>query len=178
MPVASSIVGMALGEIGSYVQSGLAAMDAGDQKDAIQAQERQINAQATADSENIKERGRRVAASQEAALAGSGVTLDNQGSGSALLQETKRLTDKDVLATLTTAHNQVELLERQRSRLTKQQQQILVSNLLGITSSTSKNVQSVGNLINSTSASRTAQTINNGNESSKSTVPRYNLLSE
>lgn len=73
-----------------------------------QAKQEQVAAQSEADL--IRKKGRRVAGTQAAALAASGVRLDGQGSGSALLTETKTLAEQDALAAITGGANRATLL--------------------------------------------------------------------
>jgi len=86
---------------------------------AGKADEKLANEQARLESEaaaaeagNIREKGRRLLASQRASLAGAGVKID-EGSGDALQKETTRLTEQDALAVLKEGANRASLLRQQ-----------------------------------------------------------------
>ena len=115
MPVAIAVAALAV-SIGGSIYSGLAQADAADEQAKLQdEQARQEQAAAQSEAEKIRDRGQRTAATQEAALAGSGVKLDGQGSGSALLTETKTLAEQDALAAITGGNNRAKLLNGEAS---------------------------------------------------------------
>lgn len=107
-----------IGIAGLVVAAGSATYSAVQQNKAEGRAENQMNQQAAmekaaaeAEAANIREKGRRIQASQSVTLAASGVKLDGQGSGEALLSETTRLTEKDALAAITGGRNRATLLE-------------------------------------------------------------------
>jgi hypothetical protein len=108
----ASIVASVGGTAYSAVQQDKAASKQADLQDEQAAQEKVA---AEAEAAKIRDKGQRVAASQSAALAASGVKLDGQGSGGALLGETARLTESDALAAITGGNNRAKLLEGEAS---------------------------------------------------------------
>jgi hypothetical protein len=77
---------------------------------ALEEQARQEREAATTEAQNVREKGRRLLASQRASLAASGVKLDEGGTGEALQQETRTLTERDALAVLKGGGNRASLL--------------------------------------------------------------------
>ncbi|KAB0665654.1 hypothetical protein F6V25_07995 [Oryzomonas japonica] len=97
---------------GGAAYSAYSQSEAADEQAKLQEEQAaQEKAAAEAEAAKIREKGQRTAAAQEAALAGSGVKLDANGSGGALLAETDKLTEQDALAALTTGNNRAKLLE-------------------------------------------------------------------
>lgn len=93
-------------------------------EDAKRRQKHQLETQAAMEkeaaadeAENIRERGRRIAATQSATLAASGVKLTPDGTPQTILQETRDLTEKDALATLKYGAQRVSLLEQQSANV-------------------------------------------------------------
>jgi hypothetical protein len=75
----------------------------------------------------IREKGQRVQAAQASALAGSGITLDGQGSGQALIDETGKLAEQDALAVITGGAQRAKLLNMDSASYKKQGSSALVS---------------------------------------------------
>ncbi len=116
------------------VYGGVSAYEA--QRDAKRAAEKQAEIakeQAASEASNIRDRGRRLIASQRAALAASGVKID-EGTGDALQQETKKLTEQDALATLKTGSNQALLYDMEAKVAGNRGKAALVSGALDATS--------------------------------------------
>jgi len=106
------------------------------QLDAKRANEKQADIakkQASAEASNIRERGRRLIASQRSALAASGVKID-EGTGDAIQQETRKLAEQDALATLKTGSNQSLLYELEAKKNARMGNAALVSGALDATS--------------------------------------------
>lgn len=129
--VAATVVAAASASYAGYAAND-AAQEEADLKREQAEQERQA---AATEAEKIRERGRRVAATQEAALAGSGVKLDGQGTGNELLAETGRLTEQDALAAITTGRNRASLLKGEAEIAKVRGQAALISGGLNTASS-------------------------------------------
>ena len=86
---------------------------ANEQEKALKKQAKLEKAAAKTEADNIREKGRRIAATQEASLSAAGVRLDDTGTSQALLTETTNLAEKDALAVLTTGANRAGLLQFQ-----------------------------------------------------------------
>lgn len=176
---AASIVSAIVGGAGDALASGFQAMALGEQKDQIDEQKAQIREQAARDAANTRERGARIASSQYAALSAAGVELDDTGTSKALLAETSRLTEKDVLSIMTTAHNQIKLLNMQKDALTHSQQKILMANSLVLNSAAAKVSSGVGQYLNSTNSSQAANQVTlDANSYYSNKIPKYSLLGD
>lgn len=96
--------------------SAVSQADAADEQAKLQEEQaKQEKEYAQTEADKIRERGKRVAASQEASLAASGIKLDGQGTSSALLDETKTLAEQDALAAIKGGANRAKLLQGEAS---------------------------------------------------------------
>lgn len=107
MAIASTVLAT-----GSAIYSGVQQSKAADKQAELQDQQAAMEkAAGEAEAAKIREKGVRLQATQNVALAGSGVKLDGQGSGGALLSETTRLAESDALAAITGGKNRATLLQ-------------------------------------------------------------------
>jgi hypothetical protein len=106
-----AIAAVAVSAGGAAYSAYSASEAAGEQADLQEKQAAMEKAAAETEANKIRDRGRRTQGAQEAALAASGVKLDGQGSSSALLSETTRLTESDALAVITGGNNRATLLK-------------------------------------------------------------------
>lgn len=128
--VASTVIAAASTAYSAYAQS-----EAADEQAALQEEQaRQEAAAGQSEAEKIRERGRRVAGTQAAALAASGVKLDDQGSGGALLTETKTLAEQDALAAITGGKNRASLLSGEANITRGKGQAALIAGGLNVAS--------------------------------------------
>lgn len=131
-PVSLAVIGTVIAA-GSAGYSAYAQNEAANkQADLQNEQAAQEKAAAVAEAGKIREKGVRIAASQEAALAGSGVKLDGQGSGGALLSETSRLAEQDALAAITGGNNRAKLLSGEADISRSKGQASLISGGLNV----------------------------------------------
>jgi hypothetical protein len=168
--VASTVIAAA-----GAAYSGYAASEAADEQAALQEKQAAMEAAAAqSEADKIREKGRRVAATQEAALAGSGVKLDDQGSGGALLSETKRLTEQDALAAIAGGNNRATLLKDEAGISRSRGNAALVSGALNTASTL---IGGVNAYQKSTQNTKLADKINLSTGSTyTSTKPKYTLL--
>lgn len=112
-------MGAEIAIVGAFLSAAGTAYGAYAQNKAARSEARLAQEQASMEQEaagaeaaNIRERGKRLIGAQRAALAASGVKID-EGSGDALQSETRRLSEQDALAVLKEGHNRSSLLRGQ-----------------------------------------------------------------
>ena len=123
---------------------------------------------------NIRENARRVKAAQRAALAGSGVKLDDEGTGAALLAETDRLAEQDALAVLKEGANRSSLLRGQASISRSRGRQAIAA---GVGDVAAGAVNAYGANRSASSGSRTALQMDSDAQGfARRSQPKYSLL--
>lgn len=112
-------MGVEVAIIGGILSAASAAASAYSQRKAAKEEEKLAREQSRMEQEaaeteasNVRQRGARLLASQRAALAASGVKID-EGTGDTLQKETARLTEQDALAVLKGGANRAALLKGQ-----------------------------------------------------------------
>lgn len=124
-----AILGAAGTAYGAYSQ-----YEAGKDAAKLQNQQAAMEREAAgAEAANVREKGKRLIGAQRAALAASGVKID-EGSGDALQQETARLTEQDALAVLKGGANRAGLLNAQAAISKKNANSALVAGGLDVAS--------------------------------------------
>lgn len=112
----SVAVSVAATAYSSVAQSEAADEAAAQQRKYAELQNQQADQEVAAsqsEAEIIRDKARRTQAAQAAALAASGVKLDGEGTGSALMGETTALAEKDALLALRTGSDKASLLRGQ-----------------------------------------------------------------
>lgn len=173
-----AIVASAVVAAGSAVYSGVAASHAADKQAALQEEQAAMEqAAAEAEAAKIREKGQRVQAAQSATLAASGVKLDGQGSGGALLAETSRLAESDALAVITSGNNRAKLLEGEAEISKDRATSSLISGGLNATSTLLGGYNSYQKSTQNTQAAKSmnSKTLDIGSTYT-STKPKYTLL--
>lgn len=125
------IVGAVLSAAGTAYSAYSQHEAASDQKKLLNQQAAMERETAAAEAGNIREKGKRLIGAQRAALAASGVKID-EGSGDALQQETSRLTEQDALAVLKGGANRSSLLQGEAKAAGKRATSALVSGALDV----------------------------------------------
>lgn len=125
------VVGTALSAVGTAYSAYQGYKAGKAEKKLANQQAANEESAAAAEAGNIREKGRRLLATQRATLAGAGVKIDS-GSGDALQQETVRLTEKDALAVLKEGANRASLLRAQGKQAGKAATASLVSGALDV----------------------------------------------
>lgn len=160
--------------VAATAYSAVAQSEAADEQAALfdkQAQQEREAAQSQA--EIIRDKARRTQSAQAAALAGSGVKLDGSGSGTALMNETGQLAEKDALLVLKGGNDKASLLEGQANIASGQADSYLIGGALGATASL------VGGAAAYSKATQNQTVANNLNSQgwvSRSTPSNYSLL--
>lgn len=173
--VAAAIVS-AVVAVGGTAYSAVASADAADEQAKLQEEQaKQEQAAAQTEAEAIREKGQRVASSQNAALAASGVKLDDTGSSAALLTETKNLAEKDALAAITTGNNRATLLNAQANISRDKGTASLIS---GGLSAGSTLLGSANSFQKSTQGSKLASQINLDTSKLYTSKTKYSLLGD
>lgn len=144
-------------------------------KDAAKLQNQQANMEreaAAAEASNVREKGKRLIGAQRAALAASGVKID-EGSGDALQQETARLTEQDALAVLKGGANRASLLNGQANISKKNASSALVAGGLDVASTAASGAAAY----QKARAPKTDLNLQSGSqEFTRRNQPRYSLL--
>lgn len=113
MPALTSILigaGLAL-SAGGTLYSGIQASNNADKQADLQDKQAAMELEAAqAEAGQIREKARRVKATQRAGLVASGVSLEDGGSPDAILAETTRLSEQDAMAALAGGTNRAALL--------------------------------------------------------------------
>lgn len=138
----AAVVGAAT-SVAAGVYGAVSASEAADEQAALlEKQAQQEREAAAAQAGIIRDKARRTQGAQAAALAGSGVKLDGSGSGSALMDETGQLAEKDALLVLKGGNDKASLLEGQANIASGQADSYLVGGALGAASSIAGGVSS------------------------------------
>lgn len=172
-----ALVAGAVISAGSAVYSGVQQNKAAKKQAALENQQAQMEQDAARrEADNIRDQARRVKSAQRAALAGSGVKLDDQGSGAAILDETDRLAEQDALAVLKEGANRSSLLQGQAS-ITKGRGKAAV--VAGGMNAAASLVGGVKDYKSATSGSKTALQMDSDAQGlAKRSQPKYSLLGE
>jgi len=179
MPALTSILvgaGLAL-SMGSTIYGAVAAKDAADEQAALQDKQAQMELEAAqAEAGQIREKARRLKASQRAGLASAGVALDG-GTPDALLDETTRLSEQDAMAALSGGTNRAALLKDSAS----------ISRSKGNSALISGGLSAAGNFVSGLSSinkagvnnKKTDLELNSGALAlTKTSRPKYSLLGD
>lgn len=173
MPAVSTILA-----VGAVLSVAGTAYNAYAQHEAASDQKKQLNQQAAMEREaaaaeagNIREKGKRLIGAQRAALAASGVKID-EGSGDALQQETARLTEQDALAVLKGGANRSSLLQGEAKAAGKRATSALVAGALDVGSTVASSAAAAKK-----SGTKTNLNLQDGAQDfAKRNQPKYSLL--
>jgi hypothetical protein len=126
------------------------------------------------EADEIREKARRLKASQNAALAASGIKLD-EGTAGTIVQETDRLSEQDALAAIKEGKDRASLIRAQGRIDAGSRTSSGIATALGGASSV---LGSVTSYRKATEGSRTAGLVNiDTDKIYKRTAPKYSLLS-
>jgi len=171
-PISMLVAGSIIGIGGTAYQAYSGYQQGKKEKRLLNEQAAQEREAAAAEAADVREKGRRLLASQRAALAASGVNVD-EGTGDALQTETQRLTEQDALAVLKGGANRSSLLQARGKIAGQRADASLISGALNV----GAQAVTAGDKY---SRAKKAVTQNSLDESSQSFArrnrPRYSLL--
>lgn len=137
------------------------------------------SANAASDAEQIRERGRRLLSTQRAALGASGGKIDD-GSGSAVQMDTKKLTERDALLRVRQGEQEAEYFRGLSKQFKRKGRSAIIAGGLGVGQAVAGGMPAVQQ---ATAKKETVQTQGNsdsqftlGQRSTAGSQPKYSLL--
>lgn len=172
-----ALVAATVAAVGSTAYSAYASAEAADEQAELQNKQAQMEEEAAAtEAEAIREKAKRLRAGQIAALAASGVKLDDSTTSGAILDETDRLSEQDALAVMREGSNRAALLRGQADIARGTATATRISGALNTAATVASGISSYQR---ATASSRAATQLNMDSSAQQfvtRTQPRYSLL--